>query len=119
MHHRFSKRGAALQTATRTATTIVCIAHNASGFDGIFIAKALLDRPQTPLKFIMNGHKILLIIAMFKVKFVDSLNHIPLPLKDLPATFNLVDCEKTYFPYLFNREENFASIVCNLHERDD
>ena len=41
-----------------------------------------------------------------KIKFRDSLNFLPMPLKALPKTFGLTELKKGYFPHFFNRKEN-------------
>jgi len=40
--------------------------------------------------------------------FRDTLNHMPVRLSKLPATFNLPVKDKGHFPYLFNKEENLG-----------
>ena len=41
-----------------------------------------------------------------KIKFRDSLNFLPMPLKALAKTFGLTELKKGYFPHFFNRKEN-------------
>ena len=41
-----------------------------------------------------------------EIKFRDSLNFLPMPLKALPKTFGLTELKKGYFPPFFNRREN-------------
>ena len=41
-----------------------------------------------------------------EIKFRDSLNFLPMPLKALPKTFGLTELKKGYFPHFFNRKEN-------------
>ena len=45
-------------------------------------------------------------IPMFNMKFVDSLNFIPMSLSKFPKTFGMPELCKGYFPHLFNKEEN-------------
>ena len=45
-------------------------------------------------------------LAEAEIKFRDSLNVLPMPLKALPETFGLTELKKGYFPHFFNREEN-------------
>ena len=40
------------------------------------------------------------------IRFIDSLHFLLKPLRDLPKIFNIADCEKGYFPFLFNTLEN-------------
>ena len=39
--------------------------------------------------------------------FKDSLNFFAMPLERFPATFNLTELHKGFFPHAFNRQENF------------
>ena len=41
-----------------------------------------------------------------EIKFRDSLNFLPMPLKVLPKTFGPTELQKGYFPHFFNRKEN-------------
>jgi len=41
-----------------------------------------------------------------EIKFRDSLNFLPMPLKALTKTFGLTELKKGYFPPFFNRKEN-------------
>ena len=43
---------------------------------------------------------------MFNMKFIDSLNFIPMSLAKFPKTFGMTELCKGYFPHLFNKEEN-------------
>ena len=56
---------------------------------------------------IMRGGKTLsLEVAMLDIKFIDSLNFIPMKLANFPKTFGIEELTKGYFPHLFNRKEN-------------
>ena len=56
---------------------------------------------------IMRGAKVLsLAVDMFNIRFVDSLNLIPMKLANFPKTFGIEELEKSHFPHLFNRKEN-------------
>ena len=39
-----------------------------------------------------------------EIKFRDSLNFLPMPLKALPKTFGPTELKKAYFPHFFNRK---------------
>ena len=41
-----------------------------------------------------------------RMNFLDSLNFIPMPLKNLPKSFDLHELKKGYFPHLFNTKDN-------------
>ena len=85
----------------------IVVAHNFQGYDGYFIVKYLI---QNAIKydFILRGAKILsMTIPMFNIKFIDSLNFIPMSLAKFPKTFGETELCKGYFPHLFNKEENW------------
>ena len=65
----------------KTFNQIVCIAHNAQGFDGQFILKYIAERDDIRVKpsIILNGTKIIL-MELMNVKFLDSLNYLHMPL---------------------------------------
>ncbi|KAL3081620.1 hypothetical protein niasHS_009079 [Heterodera schachtii] len=87
-------------------------AHNASRFDGHFALNYICKTVRRP-DVVMNGLK----IYEFRVRhspkhsmliWRDSCLIMPIPLADLKTTFNL-DCEdKPFFPYAFNRRENYC-----------
>jgi hypothetical protein len=55
----------------------------------------------------MRGAKVLsLSVDMFKIRFIDSLNFIPMRLADFPKTFGIEELAKGYFLHLFNKKEN-------------
>ena len=56
---------------------------------------------------IMPGAKVLNPkVEMFNIRFVDSLNFIPMKVANLPKTFGSKELAKGYFPHLFNKNEN-------------
>ena len=64
----------------------------------------------------MHGAKVLsLSVDMFKIKFIDSLNFIPMRLADFPKTFGIDELAKGYFPHLFNKKENENYVGPNDH----
>ena len=84
----------------------IVVAHNFQGYDGYFITKYLI---QNAIKYeiIYRGAKSLsMTIPMFNIKFIDSLNFIPMSLAKFPKTFGQDELCKGYFPHLFNKEEN-------------
>ena len=84
----------------------IVIAHNFQGYDGYFIAK-FLNENAIHYEIIYRGAKILsMTIPMFKIKFIDSLNFIPMGLAKFPKTFAQPELCKGYFPHLFNKDEN-------------
>ena len=86
------------------------IAHNAKGYDGIFILKWLIDQGIKPY-CIYNGAKITFMeLPKLSVRFIDSLNFLQMPLKSFPKTFGMNELKKGYFPHYFNKECNKAYI---------
>ena len=82
------------------------VAHNFQGYDGYFIQN-YLNKNAIKYEVILRGAKILsMTIPMFNIKFIDSLNFIPMSLAKFPKTFGETELCKGYFPHLFNKEEN-------------
>ena len=48
------------------------------------------------------------------MRFIDSLNFIPMDLADMPKAFGETELVKGYFPHLFNRTENQSVILPHL-----
>ena len=84
----------------------IVIAHNFQGYDGYFIQN-YLNKNAIKYEVILRGAKILsMTIPMFNIRFIDSLNFIPMSLAKFPKTFGQTELCKGYFPHLFNKEEN-------------
>ena len=84
----------------------IIVAHNFQGYDGYFIQE-FLNKNAVKYNVILRGAKILsLTIPMFNMRFIDSLNFIPMSLSQFPKTFGMTELCKGYFPHLFNKEEN-------------
>ena len=84
----------------------ILIAHNFQGYDSYFIIK-FLNENAIPYKIIYNGAKcISMTIPMLDIKFIDSLNFIPMGLAKFPKTFAQPELCKGYFPHLFNKDAN-------------
>ncbi|KAK4882043.1 hypothetical protein RN001_005362 [Aquatica leii] len=85
---------------------IVTLAHNMKGYDGTFILKTLLSRRTTwNPKIIATGTKLMSINCDGNIKFIDSINYMPMPLAKLPKTFGFSG-SKGFFPHFFNTAEN-------------
>lgn len=80
------------------------IAHNAKGFDGQFILRYLQQQGIQP-SIVPKGLE-LMSLSAGKVRIIDSLNFLPMPLAALPKAFGEPELCKGYFPHLFNRVEN-------------
>ena len=92
---------------TKEHQDCIVVAHNFQGYDAYFIIKYLI---QNAIKYehILRGAKVLsMTIPMFNIKFIDSLNFIPMSLAKFPKTFGQDELCKGYFPHLFNKDENW------------
>ena len=84
----------------------IVVAHNFQGYDGYFITKFLIENA-IHYEIIYRGAKSLsMTIPMFNIKFIDSLNFIPMSLAKFPKTFGQDELCKGYFPHLFNKDKN-------------
>ena len=84
----------------------ILIAHNFQGYDSYFIIK-FLNENAIPYEIIYHGAKcISMTIPMLDIKFIDSLNFIPMGLAKFPKTFAQPELCKGYFPHLFNKDAN-------------
>ena len=84
----------------------IVVAHNFQGYDGYFISNYLV---QNAIKYdiIYRGAKNLsLKVPDWDIKFIDSLNFIPMALAKFPKTFGQDELCKGYFPHAFNKDEN-------------
>ena len=91
---------------TKEHMDCIVIAHNFQGYDGYFIQN-YLNKNAVKYEIILRDAKILsLTVPMFNIKFIDSLNFIPMSLAKFPKTFGKTELCKGYFPHLFNKEEN-------------
>ena len=76
------------------------MAHNFQGYDSYFILQYLREHG-VKYNVIMRGAKVLsLTVDMFNIRFVDSLNFIPMKLANFPKTFGIEELAKGYFPHL-------------------
>ena len=84
----------------------IAVAHNFQGYDGYFI-KDFLIQNAIHYEIIYRGAKSLSInVPLFNIKFIDSINFIPMALAKFPKTFGQDELCKGYFPHAFNKEEN-------------
>ena len=84
---------------------IIVVAHYARGFDNQFVLKTLLDKLVVKPEVVMVGGKIL-DMSVSPLKFRDSHNYIPMPLKNFNDTFELENGLKGFFPHLINTTLN-------------
>ena len=84
----------------------ILIAHNFQGYDSYFIIK-FLNENAIHYEIVYNGAKcITMTIPMLEIRFIDSLNFIPMGLAKFPKTFAQPELCKGYFPHLFNKDAN-------------
>ena len=82
-------------------------AHNLKGYDGRMVFDYLFDHHTPPQNVLWQGSKIMS-MQYGKIKFQDTLLHLPASLAQLPKMFGLDEYQfkKGFFPYRFNTEEN-------------
>ena len=91
----------------------IVIAHNFQGYDSYPILK-YLHANAVGCKAIYNGAKCMTLETKvnkshhlkIKIKFIDSLNFIPMALAKFPKTFAQPEMCKGYFFHFFNKDEN-------------
>ena len=84
----------------------IVVAHNFQGYDGYFIKEFLIQNA-IHYEIIYRGAKSLsLKVSGWNIKFIDSINFIPMALAKFPKTFGQDELCKGYFPHAFNKEEN-------------
>ena len=85
------------------------IAHNAKAYDNYFIYEHLVvEKCMPPDKLIFVGCKIVYMHVGngLHMRFLDSVNFLPMPLSEIPKSFGLTELHKGYFPHFFNTVEN-------------
>ena len=91
----------------------IVIAHNFQGYDSYPIIKYLHEHA-VGCEAIYSGAKCITLKPKTKkshqfkirIKFIDSLNFIPMALARFPKTFAQPEMCKGYFPHFFNKDEN-------------
>ena len=84
----------------------IVVAHNFQGYDGYFITEFLINNA-IHYDVIYRGAKNLsMTVSLFNIKFIDSINFIPMSLAKFPKTFGQDELCKGYFPHMFNKDEN-------------
>ena len=83
----------------------IVTAHNSHSYDSFFLCEYFYNKCLLP-KLILNGAKIMSMeLEATKIKFRDSLNFLPMPLKAFPKTYGLTELKKGCFPHFFNRKD--------------
>ena len=84
------------------------IAHNGRGYDFQLIMEYIYNKTIYKPSIVYAGSKIMLMsIPDIKMRFVDSLNFLTMPLAAFPKTFGIKELKKGFFPHYFNTSENF------------
>ena len=83
------------------------IAHNGKAYDLHFIFAYCIRNVLSPT-VILNGTKILYmaIKKRLNLRFLDSVNFLPMALSKIPKSLELSELKKGYFPHYFNTESN-------------
>lgn len=90
---------------------LLVIFHNLKGFDGNYIIEELYRQGIKVENQFTNGAKTLKFDYRYMgatITFKDSLCFLPMPLADLPETFNLKELHKGFFPHAFHTRENLG-----------
>ena len=84
------------------------IAHNGKGYDYQFIMKWIYEETSYKPFVVYAGSKIMTfsIKSGLNIRFVDSVNFLPMPLESFPKTFGIKELKKGYYPHYFNTAEN-------------
>lgn len=83
---------------------VICVAHNFQGYDSYFVLDEFYHQAIRPRQ-IVNGAKILC-MEQGRLKFIDSMAFLPMPLSGLAKAFGLKELKKGFFPHFFNTVDN-------------
>ena len=93
-----------LSSEENFGATVIC--HSFKGYDSYSILQYLHLKVILP-EIITNESKFMSIQGpVCKIRFIDSLNFIPMLLPDMPQSFGETEIAKGYFPHLYNKKEN-------------
>ena len=100
-----------LTEAEEGARDLFIIFDNLKGFDSNFIIEELYRQGVKMENQLTMGAKTLMFNYWYldaKITFKDSLCFLPMPLAQLPETFNFVEHSKGFFPHAFHTRENLS-----------
>ena len=81
--------------------------HNMKGFDGFFVMYKFYEQGRAVERVLTQGAKVMS-FQVGDLVFRGSMNFFNMALEKLPATFNLQELHKGFFPHSFNLVENFS-----------
>ena len=84
---------------------VIVVFHNLKAFDSVFLINELYQQQREVNNQLTVGAKVLSFTSG-PLKFIDSLCFLPMPLASFPATFNLMELKKGFFPHLLNTPDN-------------
>ena len=94
-----------LETLTEEDTRdLIVMAHNFQGYDEYFIVDQYHQQCQS-LDQIRNGAKMLQ-VTQDRIRFIDSLSFLGMPLSAFSKTFGLTELKKGYFPHKLNTPDH-------------
>ncbi|XP_073497547.1 uncharacterized protein [Phyllobates terribilis] len=81
------------------------IAHNAGKYDSYFILRQLI-REKLEVRLMAKGGKLICVtVVALKIRFIDSINFLPMKLSKLPQALGFAEV-KGFFPHFFNTDDN-------------
>ena len=90
------------------------LCHNFKGYDSYPILQYLYQNGVLP-EVIKSGSKFMSIdIPKCNIRFIDSINFLPMSLEKFPKSFGLKELCKGYFPHLMNTNDNQNAILQGL-----
>ena len=101
-----------LFSAENYGATVLC--HNFKGYDSYPTLKYLHENSILPKVITTESKYMSTEVPVCKIRFIDSLNFIPMPLADMPKAFGETELAKGYFPHMFNRQDNQSAILPHL-----
>ena len=104
-----------MQVGIYRRTQGLLIMHNFQAYDGYFITEYLVENA-IHYQIIYRDAKILsLKVPVWGIRFIDSLNFIPMSLAKFPKTFGQDEPCKGYFPHAFNKDVDILRKGCLLY----
>lgn len=76
------------------------LSHNAKGYDSYFILNQLVKEKMEVNHIVQGGKLMCVTVKKLKIRFIDSLNFLPMKLGKLPKALGFEGC-KGYFPHFF------------------